>query len=351
MVFRKLRDEKESQYLYLQTIVEHINIAIICYTKNGKICMANTAAKKLFGSSHLDSLKRISHLNKNLYEQIITIKPDQNLLVKTIIKDELLNLSINNKKFKLLDETHNLLSIQNIKTELEEQEIESWQKLIRVINHEITNSTLPISNLTSILIEKLIDKNGDGIEGLDKSSISMLRDNLEIIKTRSLGLSNFVGATKSFTHLPKPKFRDININELIIRIINLFNPKFEENKIKTEFKNISQVPIIQGDSDLLEQVVINIFLNAIEALKETTSPLLVINCYQNEKNQTHIQFIDNGRGIKANELEKIFVPFYTTKKNGSGIGLSLSKQIMRLHKGSIFIESVPDEKTIVSLIL
>ena len=350
-VFRKLRDEKESQYLYLQTIIEHINIAIICFTNDGRICLSNNAAKKMFCTSYLNNLKKLSNINKNLYDKMISLKPEQNILVKTIIQDELLNLSVHHKKFILLGETHKLFSIQNIKTELEEQEIESWQKLIRVINHEITNSTLPISNLTSILLDKMIDEEGRELESMDRIGINMIKNNLEIIKTRSLGLSNFVGATKSFTHLPKPKFSEINIYDLLFRIISLFHSKFEEKGINIDYTNVPKDIILLADPELLEQVIINLFMNSIEAMKESDSPEIFINFFQNEKNQNHIQFIDNGKGIKANELEKIFVPFYTTKKSGSGIGLSLSKQIMRLHKGSIIVESKPDEKTVITLVL
>ncbi|MFC2096329.1 PAS domain-containing sensor histidine kinase [Bacteroidota bacterium] len=339
-LFKKLREEKEAQHQYLHTIVEHMKIALICFDEQNNITLTNKAAKELFNRPTLLNINVLSNIDKKLADSVINLKSNENTLVKTIVENELLNLSIKATEFKLQNQKYKLVSLQNIKTELEEQELESWQKLIRVITHEIMNSVLPISNLAAITLEAIEN---------EEDEKNVLIKNLNIINIRSKGLFKFIGATKNFTQVPKPKFTDVKIDQLFDRIISLLNPKLEEKQITLKTCIENKDTIIKADFELIEQVIINLVLNSIEALTEIKNPLIELNCFEDNKNVL-IQVKDNGKGISQEIIDKIFIPFYTTKEYGSGIGLSLSKQIMRMHKGNLNVSSSPNTETTFTLV-
>jgi two-component system nitrogen regulation sensor histidine kinase NtrY len=239
-----------------------------------------------------------------------------------------------------------LVTLQNIQPELQKQELEAWQNLTRVLRHEIMNSITPISSLTSTLREILdhdMEKKGDHYELKDEGAED-LRDGLSTIENRSKGLIKFIDAYREYTSLPKPHFKTILLREIIEKVAQLMRTELKKTKIKFHFECRNEYLTIQADEEMIEQVLINLLKNAIEALADTPDPhLSLIGSY--DENTIKIEVEDNGSGIIPEALEHIFVPFYTTKKTGSGIGLSLSRQIMQMHNGSITVESEPDVKT------
>ncbi len=231
--------------------------------------------------------------------------------------------------------------IERQRDELVRKEISTWQKLVNIISHEIVNSAIPITNLAGMTAQMLEDESGK-VQNPEKIDVEVTEDihhSLRIIESRTQGLINFVKTTKSLTNIPRPNLRKILIFDLFDRIITLFKAKFKETGIKFETEIVPPGLFIEADMELIEQVIINLIQNAMEAMVDTSEPRLVINVWRNESGHVLISVSDNGRGISDETLERIFLPFFSTKPNNSGIGLSLSQQIMMLHNGRIEVSS------------
>lgn len=337
-VLKTLRNEKASNLLYLQTIVEHIRVALVCFDDQMRVQLVNQAAKELFDKSLITSIRSFDHASQELLETITTIENGERALIKLALGGKLMNLSILATEFKLQDQAFKLVSFQDIKSELEANEIESWQKLIRVLTHEIKNSVIPISTLSDVILQLIKDENGQpDLNKLDAEGIEDLVGGLETIESRSKGLANFVKTYDQLTKVPKPDIAAITVNSLVNRLKSLFKADIDQQNIHFTV-DIEEGLEVQVDSDLIDQVLINLLKNAIEALQKVKSPTITIKAYS-ELDKVAISISDNGSGIPDEVAENIFVPFYTTKETGSGIGLSLSRQIMRLHKGSLEVSS------------
>jgi len=343
-VLKTLRNEKASNLIYLQTIVEHVRVALVCFDDQMRVELVNHAAKELFDKNLITSIRSLKHLSAELLDTITNIKNGERELVKLSLGGKLMNLSILATEFKLQDEAFKLVSFQDIKSELEANEIESWQKLIRVLTHEIKNSVIPISTLSDVILQMIKDESGQpDLSKLDNEGIEDLVGGLETIESRSKGLANFVKTYDQLTKVPKPDIQVVKVEELIGRLVNLFKADIDQNLIQLALK-VEQNLTIEIDPDLIDQVLINLFKNAIEALQGLKNPTISLHAHHDEEGTT-IMVSDNGPGIPDEIVENIFVPFYTTKTSGSGIGLSLSRQIMRLHKGSLEVRSTKDRGT------
>lgn len=337
-VLKRLRNEKASNLIYLQTIVEHVRVALVCFDDQMKVQLVNHAAKELFDKNLITSIRSLKHLSAELLDTISNIKNGERELVKLNLGGKLMNLSILATEFKLQDESFKLVSFQDIKSELEANEIESWQKLIRVLTHEIKNSVIPISTLSDVILQMIKDESGQpDLSKLDDEGIEDLVGGLETIESRSKGLANFVKTYDQLTKVPQPDIQPVKIDALIGRLVNLFKADIDQNKIQLVLK-LEEHLTVDIDPDLIDQVLINLFKNAIEALQGIKNPTISLQAHRDSEGIT-IMVTDNGPGIPDEIVENIFVPFYTTKTSGSGIGLSLSRQIMRLHKGSLEVRS------------
>ena len=339
--FQNIRIDKEIQYHYLKTIVEHIQIALLSFDETGKIEFINKTAKELLNQHNIKNINSLKDRYSNLYYLFQKLKSGENELIKTKLNDNLMHLSVYATEFKIQNKTIKLISLQNIKQELEYQELESWQKLIRVLTHEIMNSVTPISSLSNSINETLNETNGKKSE-LQKISDDDFEDiisSLKTIENRSKGLLKFVSSYKQLTRLPKPDFIKVNLVELVNHCHTLLKQNIRKNNIKFQFNYSNASIYTQADYDQIEQVIINLMINAIDAVTEQKNPEIIIDIIYDSSNKHKIIVKDNGKGIDPEKIDKIFIPFYTTKKEGSGIGLSLSRQIMRLHKGFIHVNS------------
>jgi nitrogen fixation/metabolism regulation signal transduction histidine kinase len=350
--FKKNRAEKEEHYNYLQTVVQHINIGIICYGSDGKVDMYNNAAKRLFKKNTLRNVNDLKNVKKELPEILIKLKAGDKLLLKIFTHDELKQLSLYATEFRMRGEDYVLVAFHDIHAELEEKEIESWQKLIRVLTHEIMNSITPISSLASTVNDMLIDRSDEKpeLKKLDNEDLDSIGHALNTIQNRSRGLLNFVDIYRNLTRIPKPNFRYFQVQEAFNRAEQLLKTKMENLNIQYNCKAYPDDLMLTADPDLLDQVIINLILNAMDAVKDKDSAEVTLIAYNNQSNRTTIEVSDNGTGIKPDIIDKIFMPFFTSKKEGSGIGLSLSRQIMHLHKGSISVKSKLDKGTVFTLV-
>lgn len=344
--FQKLRREKESNYHFLQAIVEHSGIPMIGFMEeNQEITLMNEAAKDLFKKPYLKYVKALRKIDRQLEQAVLTLKSGEKQLLKVLIDNELLSLSVFSKEIKLDNQLYKLVSFQNIKAELDEKELESWQKLIRVLTHEIKNSAIPISTLTEVVNEMIIDENGKlkDLSALEQDDLEDLSLGLQTVEKRSKGLVKFVNAYGELARVPTPKIEVIKLKKYLEDIKRLLINEMERNHVQLVIECTDDATV-KADPELIEQVIINLLKNAREALTEKKDAMITLRVIQNNS-KVSIAVIDNGHGINEDTLENIFVPFYTTKNEGSGIGLSLSRQIMRAHKGSLTVHSAVDVGT------
>lgn len=346
--FGKIRIEKEYEYQFFQTSIEHIKIGLIAFNEEGHINLCNRAALDLLGVESLVNISSLKKVKVSLPKMLKQLNANHSEILTLKSADKLLKLSLNATNLKIRNETIKLISIQNITMELEQGEMEAWQKLIRVITHEILNSVSPITLLSSGLINNF-EKDGKQIPitKIDKNRIKESLIGLRVIQKRSKGLSAFVEDYRSSMQLPAPKFEQINIQDLFKTMSILFKEEFEQKNILFTY-DANEKHTILGDTKLIEQLLINLINNAIHFIKNNIDSKIQLIA-KSINQQTIILIIDNGQGIESDILDQIFIPFFSTKEKGSGIGLSLSRQIMRMHNGSISVQSIPSKETIFSL--
>jgi len=346
--FQEVRAEKEANHQFLQTIIEHIDIGLLGVKDNGEINLMNKALQRILHKSYLIKADGLRQIDKGLWRLVSNLKPGERELIKINIDNQLQQLSVQCIELTLNREHFRLFSFQNIQSELEQQEMAAWQKLIRILTHEIMNSVAPIASLSSTLQDFIGARNEDH---LDPEDMDNIRNSLSVIKRRSEGLLDFTETYRSLTRIPPPKFQLLDAHDMLNELHTLFRPRIEEQKIDFKMYFPPGDNTFQGDPALLEQVLINLVKNAMDAVEEREKSQISIQVLKQTNGKMNIQVVDNGCGIEPEELEQIFVPFYTTKDHGSGIGLSLSRQIMRLHKGNIEVQSVVGEGTVVKLTL
>ncbi|MEN8204098.1 MAG: ATP-binding protein [Bacteroidota bacterium] len=349
--FQQVRSEREEHFHYLQSIVQNIDVSILAYQRDGTVEMINPAAKKLFQVNTLRDINKLRSLSEKLANTLLSINPGENKLVKVQDEEDILQLAIYATEFKVKDKTILLSTVKNIQNVLEEQETAAWQKLIRVLTHEIMNSIAPIASLSSTvesMVRPYVSDDRQRQE-VDLQTVKEIQGALQTINKRSTGLMNFVETYRSLTKIPEPNFAVVNMKDLIIHTNTLMKKDLEEYKISLtttlEPENIE----IQMDEQMIEQVLINLVKNSIQALEGINKKIIKIRGFYNKRGRPTIQVIDNGQGILGDVIDKIFIPFFTTKRSGSGIGLSLSRQILRLHGGTITAQSTPNKETIFTM--
>ncbi len=335
--------EKEAEYQYFRNIVQHVGIGIITFNKSGDIQLYNFAAKKLLNTSYqVNNIQQLAKVSEELVDTLKELKTGGSKLIQVNIGEESRQLSVYAIELQLHDKQFKLVSLQNIQTELDEKEMEAWRNLIRVLTHEIMNSVTPISSLTGTTREMLSDYKVNGAEEvpIKKDDMEDLMYSLKTIESRSEGLIRFLNEFRNLTHTPTPKLKNENVNIVLEGICLLMSKDLKGKSIKVHKSLDEKVPEILIDRELVEQVIINLVKNASEAFdSEQEEKNIWISSNLDNKKRVVITVKDDGSGIEPEALTKIFIPFFTTKKNGSGIGLSLSKEIMRKHQGNISVQS------------
>lgn len=347
--FKEDRLEKEVQAKYLQTIVDNVTTGIISFDQAGCVHLLNNAARELLNIRQLNMIEELNHYYPGLGSRIMLLNPREQIAEKIITKGEFHHLSINTSIIKMKGIQNHIITLNDIKYQIEEQEIVSWKKLIRVINHEIMNSITPITTLTTAIKNKLQKKqNKQSVRDINEKDIKDALVSTDIIEERSKGLINFIDRYRKLTKLAPMQLSSVDIKELFQRIQFLFKeePGMKGIKLKVECQ---KPDTLQADPKMLEQVMINLVKNSMEALENVKDPFIELGYFMDEEQRKVIRVKDNGVGIKQEALEQVFIPFFTTKEGGSGIGLSLCRQIMRMHGGEIKIDSEPGKGTVVKL--
>ena len=347
--FQRAKIEKEEHFRFLQTIIDHVGIALVAFDIEGHVVLINNAAKKLLKIPRLGNIKDLGSISPLLAEKLVNISPGDKDLVKLQQDDDLLQLSIYATGFILRQRQLTLVAMQNIQHELEEKEMISWQNLIRVLTHEIMNSITPIASLASTAQGLLKDNKECEVPESMNEIIDDVRNAVNTIEKRSNGLLNFIENYRQLTRIPKPDFKVTHIKDLFDRVEYLLKDQFEQSAIKFKKRIDPESLTLTADPALIEQVLINLCKNSMEAVNGLVNPKIKLKAGTDGRGSPVIKVSDNGKGIPEEVVEKIFIPFFTTKPQGTGIGLSLSRQIIRQHKATIGVTSTPNEKTVFKL--
>lgn len=348
MKFQSTRSEKEEHLRYLETVMQHVGIGLISYNQNGEVQFINNAAKRLLKVTYLNNISSLNKISQSLTQKLFALEAGERETIKITDENDFIQLIIYGTEFKLRDQKFILVSLQNIQSELEEKEMEAWQQLIRVLTHEIMNSITPISSLAST-VQSILKNSIQGQSSPDPESLEDINTAVDTIQRRSEGLIHFVNSYRNLTKIPKPNFQIFRISSLFERIKNLMSKELEAGGIKfTQCVTPGSLELT-ADPELVEQVILNLLINSKQSLEAKEAAEISLTASLDDRGKILIKVTDNGPGIPEDELEKIFIPFYSTKKNGSGIGLSLSRQIMRVHGGNIRVASKAGEETVFSL--
>ncbi|OEK06694.1 sensor histidine kinase [Roseivirga misakiensis] len=334
--FKAMSLEREEQYQYLKLVNEHVSVGLISYKADGRIDLMNKAAAQLLGVPSLGKVDQLENHDPKLWEQLQSLEAgEQTVIVPATSK---LKLAVSSKYFKLANEDYTLISFQDISVELEEREMDAWQKLIRVLTHEIMNSVTPVVSLTTAVKMIMQDETGQlKSDALPREDLEDIFKSMVAIEKRGQGLLGFVKAYRDYTRPPVPEIAKVNLFSWLNDTLQIFKTEMAGVSVEID-REIDEGHFVNMDEKLMSQVLINLLKNAAEAMKGMESPKIAIGVV-NSENSTQLIVADNGPGIPANILEEVFVPFFTTKTEGNGIGLSLSKQIMKAHKGDITVES------------
>lgn len=338
-IVKKARLDQQTQYLYFQYTLEHLSTGIISYKKDGTVDLYNKSAQQILGIKKLETIDELNQIKPSLSKNLQDIEAGKNKLIHLKSTEGERKILVKSSRFILMNEEITLLSLQDIKTELDTEELNAWQKLIRVLTHEIMNSIGPMKSITTSTLKLFRNNNiTKKTEDINDEIIEDTVLGLQTIQERNKGLMNFVKSYKKLIKVPVPTKQNINIKELFQNLEQLFKDEFSNNQIKTTFSIGTEIESIEADETLLSQVLINLVKNAIEALDNSHDKHIKVGIYKIDS-INYIEVSDNGSGISDEVKSQIFIPFYTTKKEGDGIGLSLSRQIILAHDGDISVES------------
>jgi two-component system, NtrC family, nitrogen regulation sensor histidine kinase NtrY len=358
--FKQLSSEREEQYQYLQKILELVDTGILSYDKEGEVGWINEAFKRMMNVPYLRNISSLEKRDESVYQAIMSLKNGDSQLVKINHKQVLLAKTT----FLNEDIETNLIAFQNVNEAIEDTEAQAYQKLLRVMTHEIMNSVAPIASLAetmegAIARRKGIEGRKGGREiggksrGGDKENDDDFDDislGISTIRKRSENLLKFADTYRQLAKVSMTSFSEFYVRDLFEGVEILLENQIEQKNIEFDVVIKDFELKIEGDMVLIEQVLINLIINAIDAVKTQQKPVITLSVFLNSQEQIIIEVRDNGVGMSDELLDKIFVPFFTSKVNGSGIGLSLSKQIMALHKGAITVNSVEGKGTAFRLI-
>jgi two-component system nitrogen regulation sensor histidine kinase NtrY len=340
--FKVISKEKETQYQYLQKILELIDTGILSYEESdGTIVWMNESLKRMLQLPYLKTIHSLSRRDAELTREILSLKPGDSRISTAHQERSSFKVLLSATAFQTEGKIYKLIAFQNVSEALDETESRAWQKLLSVLTHEIMNSVAPISSLADTLKNRL--QQSVAVLNNDSGSIDDLELGIDTIKRRSEGLLKFAETYRNLNKITTLNLKKVYVRDLFENLLQLMQPTLEQKNIEIETILKDTDLVLEADTNLLEQVLINLVVNAVEAVKEKQEPRIVLSAYLTNNRKTVIKVGDNGNGMPEELLDKIFIPFFSTKKNGSGIGLSLCKQIMMLHRGNIQVHSVEGE--------
>ena len=346
--FKQISREKETQYQYLQKLLELVNTGILSYeVEEGKVIWMNEALRNLLGIPYLRTIESLEKRDAALAAQVQGLNPGETLITEAHPDKTTIKILLSATAFETEGKTYKLIAFQNINEALDETENNAWQKLLRVLTHEIMNSVAPISSLAGMMKDRLQQSLPQLTD--TEGSVEDLQTGIDTIRRRSENLLKFVDTYRNLNKIQTLSLTTAYLRDVFENLYQLMEPTLEAKGIELDIILKDTALQLEADINLIEQVLINLIINAIDAVKDKPHPVISLVGTINSQKKVIIKVADNGYGMDKEVLDKIFVPFFTTKKTGSGIGLSLCKQIMQLHKGSVAVQSAVGEGTTFTL--
>ncbi|MDG5492743.1 PAS domain-containing sensor histidine kinase [Psychroserpens sp. SPM9] len=346
---KEINSQNQAQYVYLQKILEMVDIGIIAYNlETGDVLWSNDSFAETLDVPSFKNIRFIENRKPELFTTVFETYHREPNSISIALQNEHIKILISDTVFQVEEDAFKLIVIQNIEDTLNKNESESWKKLLSVMTHEIMNSIAPISSLADTLqrnIQLALEQPKN-----DNLELEDLNSGIKTIKNRSEGLLKFAKTYRSLSKVTQLHLQRTKVSDLFENIRLLMEPSVKAKNIAIEFDILPPKLVLDIDTHLIEQVLINLILNAIDACKNGAGSKIKVLASQKPNRDIMIKVIDNGSGIPQDILENIFVPFFTSKTTGSGIGLSLCKQIMLLHKGKIMVKSIEGEGSVFSLI-
>jgi two-component system nitrogen regulation sensor histidine kinase NtrY len=346
--FKVISKEKETSYQYLQKILELVDTGILSFDlESGEIIWMNESLKKMLQLPYLKTIHSLEKRDQQLYKDVVSLKPTEGKITTAHLEKRTLKILLSASAFQTDGKKFMLIAFQNINEAVDETESKAWQKLLSVMTHEIMNSVAPISSLADTLKNRL-EKSIDQIDNKN-GAVHDLEIGIETIKRRSESLLKFAETYRNLNKITKLNLKKVLVRDLFESLYQLMQPTLDQKKIEMDIILKDTSLQLEADTSLIEQVLINLVVNAMEAVKDRAEARIILSASLSETNKILLKVADNGPGIPEDVMENIFIPFFSTKKSGSGIGLSLCKQIMMLHKGNIHVHSIVGEGTVFTL--
>jgi two-component system nitrogen regulation sensor histidine kinase NtrY len=334
--FQHIRASQEYELRHLKAMVEHVPVPLISIHQQGQVTIWNNSAKRLFGTHHVSQLADFKQFGDEFAKQVSHLVPGERSLVVFSVDGMDHQLAISATQILYAGRQEMLVSMQDIQSELDSAQLQAWQELVRVLTHEIMNSITPIASLAKTAAELAQDARqkvqGDQVLS---DQLADVCDASETVARRSDGLTQFVGSYRRLTRLPTPNKQRIYISELFAQVTKLSTQKWAAKGISLSMQIQPQNLQVEVDQGMVEQVLINLLQNAEQALQTIEQPQVLLSANLNLRGHVVIEVGDNGKGVADDISRKIFVPFYTTKREGSGVGLALTRQVMMAHGGSV----------------
>ncbi|MEO6961986.1 MAG: ATP-binding protein [Puia sp.] len=346
--FKVISREKETQFLYLQKILELVETGILSYElESGEVIWMNDSLKKILGIPYLKTMHSLEKRDEHLFREINLLQPGIGKIVSISRDNGIVKVLASATAFQTDNKMFKLAAFQNVNEALDETEAKAWQKLLSVMTHEIMNSVAPISSLADTMLDRL--KRATGLMVEQPAAIEDLELGIETIRRRSEGLLKFAETYRNLNKIVSPTLKKVLLRDLFENLHQLMQPTLGQKNVQLEIILQNPELLYEMDATLIEQVLINLLVNAIEAVRDKPHPRIQLSAFNVSNNKINIKVADNGCGIPAALMDRIFIPFFSTRKNGSGIGLSLSQQILMLHKGNIQVQSVENEGSVFTL--
>ena len=344
--YEKLRIGEEASDKFMEHLINQMPFGILSW-QGEDITLMNTTACQFLGIEEMRNWKILKQEVPEFVGHIEGMSGEGSQITDLIIRGEGKSVLLDKSAIKIMEDKNQLLIFRDVKEEMEERELQAWLKLIRILTHEIMNSATPISSLTETTLG-MLEENGEqkALEKIDQQNISDIRFSLQTIQRRSENMLNFVSDYRELSKVPLPRIAEVDVPTLVDGVLKLFESQLQEKGFSSSTSNLDFK--INCDQGLIEQVLINLISNAIFATENSSNPQIQIIGKEVEGKRV-LQVEDNGAGISEKEINDIFIPFFSTREGGSGIGLSLSKQIMYMHGGSITVESKEGEGSTFSL--
>jgi len=340
--FKVISREKETQFLYLQKILELVETGILSFeVETGNVVWMNDSLKKILGIPYLKTLHSLEKRDAYLFNEIKLLPPGAGKIISISKDNGIVKVLASATAFQTDNKVFKLAAFQNVNEALDETEAKAWQKLLSVMTHEIMNSVAPISSLADTMLDRLQNAREFMLE--QPAAVEDLELGIETIRRRSEGLLKFAETYRNLNKIISPTVKKVYLRDMFENLHQLMLPTLQQKNVELEI--ILQNPDLsyELDASLIEQVLINLLVNAIEAVKEKPQARIQLAAFSTSNNKINIKVADNGCGIPSSLMDRIFIPFFSTRKNGSGIGLSLCQQILLLHKGNIQVQSVENE--------